>query len=205
MIIGLIGFAGSGKGTVGDLLAEKHGFTKDSFAAPLKDATAAIFGWDRAMIEGDTPKSRAWRERADPFWTEQLGQTFTPRIALQLMGTEAGREVFHKDLWIISLLHRAQDRNLVVTDVRFKNEVEALKAEGGIMIRVQRGLNPPWFETAKEANRGNETAIATMKDLGIHSSEWDWVGCGIDVLLPNNGTIAELEERVHALITSLRP
>lgn len=204
MIIGLLGFAGSGKGTVGDLLMDYHGYRKDSFAGPLKDATAAIFGWDRGLLEGDTPQSRAWRERPDEFWTEHFEQTFTPRIALQLMGTEAGRNVFHKDLWVISLLHRAQGHSIVVTDVRFKNEVEALKQAGGIMVRVQRGVNPAWFDTAKEANRGDVGAIETMKTLGIHSSEWDWIGCGVDVLIPNNGSLSDLRDRVDALAQSYR-
>ena len=41
MLIGVVGFIGSGKGTVGDLLEQK-GFVKDSFAKPLKDACAAL-------------------------------------------------------------------------------------------------------------------------------------------------------------------
>ena len=52
MIIGLLGFAGSGKGTVADILVSK-GFKKESFADPVKDAVAAIFGWERSLLEGD--------------------------------------------------------------------------------------------------------------------------------------------------------
>ena len=51
MIIGLVGFIGSGKGTIADLLVERHGFFKESFANSVKDACSLIFGWDRAMLE----------------------------------------------------------------------------------------------------------------------------------------------------------
>ena len=61
MIIGLLGFAGSGKGTVADILVSK-GFKKESFADPVKDAVAAIFGWERSLLEGDTDESRIFRE-----------------------------------------------------------------------------------------------------------------------------------------------
>jgi len=87
MIIGFVGFIGSGKGTVADILTHKYGFNKESFANAVKDACAAIFLWDRKMLEGDTKESREWRETPDPWWSEKLGREFSPRLALQLMGT----------------------------------------------------------------------------------------------------------------------
>ena len=56
MIIGLVGFIGSGKDTVASRFIS-YGCVKDSFAAPLKDACAAIFGWPRELLEGDTVDS----------------------------------------------------------------------------------------------------------------------------------------------------
>ena len=58
MIIGICGLIGCGKGTVGDILVENHGFTKLSFADKLKDGVATVFNWDRQMLEGDTVESR---------------------------------------------------------------------------------------------------------------------------------------------------
>ena len=95
MIIGICGLIGSGKGTVADILVEQ-GFTKVSFADKLKDGVATIFGWDRALLEGDTDESREWREQTDEFWTEETGRTITPRIVLQEFGTECMREGFDK-------------------------------------------------------------------------------------------------------------
>ena len=102
MIVGLLGFIGSGKGTAGDILKDL-GFTPVSFAKGVKDVAAEMFGWPRHLLEGDTEQSRQWREKPDKFWTEEFRREFTPRLALQLMGTEVGRDVFHQDFWVIKL------------------------------------------------------------------------------------------------------
>jgi len=57
-IIGICGWKSAGKDTIGNWLTENKGFTKDSFAKSLKNITAALFGWDRKLLEGDTPESR---------------------------------------------------------------------------------------------------------------------------------------------------
>ena len=73
---------------------------RDSFAAPLKDVCASIFGWERKLLEGDTIESREFRETPDIFWTRNTGiDNFTPRLALQLMGTDVLRDHFHSDIW----------------------------------------------------------------------------------------------------------
>ena len=201
-LIGVVGFIGSGKGTVGDILSNEYGYTKDSFAAPLKDAVAVIFGWDRLALEGSTQWSRDWREMADEFWSEQFGYKFTPRLALQLMGTEAGRNVFHTNLWTASLLKRAMGRTqTVVTDVRFKNEIKAIHDAGGIVIRIQRGDDPIWFSTAAKANAGDGQAGEMM--CGIHQSEWDWIGQKMDYTLLNDSTIEDLSAKVAAVILDI--
>ena len=82
----MCGLIGSGKGTVADRLVSNHNFTKLSFADKLKDGVAAIFEWPRDMLEGDTEKSRAWREQPDKFWSQELGENITPRYVLQKFG-----------------------------------------------------------------------------------------------------------------------
>lgn len=202
MLIGIVGFIGSGKGTVGDILSKKYGYVQDSFAAPLKDAVATIFNWDCTLLEGATKESRAWREQPDTFWSEQFGKSFSPRLALQLMGTEAGRDVFHKDLWVISLLKRSHNRDTVITDVRFKNEVALIKKSCGVVIRVVRGPEPFWFTIAEEANKGYEGSLVAMHNLGIHRSEWDWVGCSMYHTIYNNGTLEDLEKEVDQFVSN---
>jgi hypothetical protein len=194
MLIGVVGFIGSGKGSVGDILIEK-GFHKDSFAKPLKDAVSIIFGWPRELIEGDTGLSRAWREEPDPFWSSNFGRNFTPREALQLMGTEAGRNVFHEDIWVISLLNRSKDKNVVVTDVRFQNEIDYIQRSGGKIIRVVRGEDPVWYRTLCGISKLSERE-EFMKTQNIHKSEWDWVGTTFDAIIFNDGSLSDLYDKV---------
>jgi hypothetical protein len=203
MIIGLVGFIGSGKGTVGDIL-ETQGFSKDSFAKPLKDACSIMFGWPRELLEGDTEVSRKWREEPDSFWSEKFGYSFTPRLALQLMGTEAGRNVFHQDVWVISLLNRAKGKDVVVTDVRFKNEINYIQQNGGVIVRVRRGEEPDWYKLAEDAAAGFSSAIMGMKDKGIHQSEWDWIGSEFNYTIDNDGTVNELGNKVKELLQFIR-
>jgi hypothetical protein len=209
VIIGLVGFIGSGKGTVGDILEQK-GFTKDSFAKPLKDACSVMFGWPREMLEGDTEVSRKWREEPDSFWSEKFGRPFTPREALQKMGTEAGRNVFHNDIWVISLLNRAKGKDVVVTDVRFRNEIDYIQDNGGIVVRVKRGPEPEWYDSALSFNKGPNKNLnwAISKErlakFNIHQSETDWIGCEFDHVIENEGTISELGNKVDDLLQFIR-
>jgi len=204
MIIGVVGFIGSGKGTVADYLIEKYRFKKVSFADPLKDSVAAVFGWDRALLEGDTKESREFREQVDPWWTERFGYDVTPRLILQKMGTEAGRDVFHENLWVHAAAKRMDDPryNFVVPDVRFKNEVKFVQELGGKVIRVKRGPEPEWYNLALAANNPSfthspEAAQELSKKLGVHQSEWDWVGSVFDYVINNDGTMLDFHERIE--------
>ncbi len=172
MIIGLVGLIGSGKGTIADILVGDYSFQKESFAAGVKDACSVVFGWDRQMLEGETKESRDWREQPDSWWSEKLNQEFTPRLALQLMGTEAGREVFHTDIWILSLLKRINpDKDYVIADVRFPNEMQRIKDMDGFLVWVTRGQLPEWFELAKKPRQFE----MQEKYPDVHFSEYAWV------------------------------
>jgi hypothetical protein len=206
MIVGLVGFIGAGKGTVADLLVDRHDFEKESFANSVKDACATIFGWNRSMLEGDTPESRAWREQPDKWWSEKLGREFSPRLALQLMGTEAGRDVFHPDLWVHTVMRRCENapyHNYVIADVRFPNEVNAIVNSGGKIIRVRRGDDPEWYSLARECNLHNQQEIMRNAYPEVHFSEWAWIGSHYDIVLDNNCSLDELTVRVDKLVDSL--
>ena len=204
MIIGLVGFIGSGKGTVADILTRNHGFSKESFADAVKDAIAPIFGWERHLLEGDTPESRKWRETPDEWWSEKMGKPFSPRYALQLMGTEAGRNIFHEDLWVLSLLRRIDPaKNYVIADVRFPNEIDLIRGHGGTVIRVKRGDEPEWFSTAEAYNVSTnwDGSLQKMRDYPeVHYSEFAWIGKGMDDEINNSTTLEDLEKKVARLM-----
>ena len=203
MIIGVCGFIGCGKDTVADYLVNFHEFRRESFADSLKDSVAAVFGWDRIMLEGRTKESREWREQVDRWWADRLSMpTLTPRWVLQYWGTEVCRKTFHDDIWIASLenkLRQSQD-SIVVSDVRFPNEIKAIKNLGGKIIWVQRGQLPDWYDDAVEVNKGSNKAISEMKIKNIHASEWAWVGTDFDHILSNNNTIDDLYNSVKLII-----
>ena len=203
MIVGITGFIGSGKDTVAKMLVEK-GAVQDSFAAPLKDLCASVFGWPRDMLQGDTVESRDFRETPDMYWTRKLGiDQFTPRLALQLLGTEIMRTHFNQDIWLDSLEYRIrknnpQDQIVVVSDCRFKNELDLIKQLDGIVIHVIRNDLPEWYETAVHANKGSVPAKHTMETrfASVHASEWKWVGYDFDYEISNSGTLQELQLQV---------
>ena len=205
MIIGICGFIGSGKDTIADYLVNFHEFRRESFASTLKDAVAAVFGWDRTMLEGRTKEAREWREQVDPWWAAKLDMpTLTPRWVLQYWGTEVCRKAFHDDIWIASLENKLRNSrdNIVISDCRFPNEIESLKRAGGNIVWVQRGTLPDWYTDAVSANQGNNVGLNAMKLRKIHASEWAWLGSDFDVVVDNNGSIDDLYRQSASLVVS---
>jgi|TARA_R110002153_G_scaffold18319_6_gene64103 hypothetical protein len=205
MLIGLVGFIGSGKDTVANMFVQK-GCQQDSFASPLKDVCSSIFGWERSLLTGDTIESRDFRETPDMYWTKKLGiANFTPRLALQLMGTEVMRNHFNEDIWLSSLEYRIMKQHAaapctVISDARFINELDLIKRMGGKIIWVQRGELPDWFETATTASSNvvkRRIMETTYKD--VHESEWNWAGYPSDYVINNNGTLDDLQTQVDSI------
>ena len=182
-IISLTGCAGSGKDTVANYIIKNYdNWEKDSFAGTLKDAVSAIFGWDRKMLAGDTPEDREIRETKDEYWSKKFGYDVTPRIILQKFGTDCLSNYLHKDIWVNSLEKKIinTDKNVIITDCRFKNEIDMLKNLGATFIRVTRDTLPEWFEKVAELNlKGcNMPVIFNLvpEVKNIHISELDWIG-----------------------------
>jgi hypothetical protein len=206
MLVGFVGLIGSGKGTAGEILVKKYGFKPDSFAAPVKDAVAALFAWPRHLLEGDTTESRAFREEPDAYWSLVMGRQYTPREALQKMGTEVGRNFYHRDLWVRSLELRVRraTTDVVITDVRFPNEVDAIINQGGRVIVIERGPKPEHYDEALETNRNQKWSGVNQTlahHSGIHYSEWAWIGYPLlKERIKNDGSVEELEQQ---LVTAL--
>lgn len=204
MIIGLCGFIGSGKGTVGDYLVSGHGFASLSFAHSLKDAVAAIFHWPRDLLEGNTHEGRVWRETVDQWWSNKLGITVTPRWALQHIGTDVMRDHFADGIWVWSVEKRlvtSPNKNIVITDIRFPNEAAMLKSLPYTQtVWVRKSKLPDWYDDAIADVTGIKSGLMSLKWPEIHCSEWEWLGTKIDQIIFNDSTITELYESVDQLV-----
>lgn len=207
LVIGVCGFAGSGKDTIADYLVNVHEFRRESFASSLKDVVSMAFRWDREMLEGKSKESRRWREEVDSWWAKKLEiPHLTPRWILQYWGTDVIRNAFHDNFWIASLenkLRTAQD-DVVISDCRFPNEIKAIRSQGGVVIRVVRGAEPEWYSVAEQANLGTDGAAVMLQSMGVHASETAWIGTDFDRVLDNNGTLTDLYDQVTGLVQDLR-
>lgn len=206
MIIALCGSIGSGKDTVANILIQECGFSRMSFAAPLKRAVAAIFNWEYSLLEGITDESRAWREEVDTWWSKRLDiPNLTPRFALQHIGTDVMRNCFHEDIWAASIeAHlRNVDGNVVLSDCRFPNELQTIRNAGGVVWEVRGKKLPEWYNIAVQANTGDVQAINDLTKFSIHPSETAWIGQPTDAVVNNNSSLASLKDQVMSLYAKM--
>ncbi|MDE2103130.1 MAG: hypothetical protein KGL39_38145 [Patescibacteria group bacterium] len=161
-MIGLVGFAGrkrAGKDTAGAALVAR-GYKRLSFAGPLKAMLRALLMEQgvlpsviEAMIEGDL--------REVP--SDHLGGC-TPRHAMQTLGTQWGRELIQRDLWVNAAITSARHSGspVVFTDVRFQNEVDAIRQAGGIVIRIYR---PTLFRADEHESEAGVDSLFVDREL----------------------------------------
>lgn len=126
-VIALAGPAGAGKSTAASHLVEQHGYTLVKFAGPLKDMCRAV-GMTEPQIEGSAKELPS-----------RMLQGKSPRQFMQLLGTEFGRNLIGPDLWTSLWEDRAlcvldQGGRVVVDDLRFANEDDAVRRLGGRVI-----------------------------------------------------------------------
>lgn len=177
MLIGLAGAAGAGKGSVAAFLVAR-GFGEIAFADPIYAAISAMTG-----IGEERLKDRDFKERP----IAGIGKS--PRELLQLFGTEFGRNLVSESIWIDLAMQKA-DRyasvgvSVVITDVRFDNEAEAVRGAGGRVWRVVR-----------------DAPSCLAGSTSIHASERGISDRLVDVTVPNNGTMADLRAEVDAAMS----
>ena len=188
MIIGISGKKGSGKSTISEMFITE-GFYLDSFATTVKDIASLLFNYDRTKLEGFTVEDRIWRESEDRILSDFLGRQFKPRDALTLIGTEFGRNTIHQNIWIKTVFDRyksSENKNLVITDLRFPNEFDSIKKHKGYTIRICRACleqNQHISETALDSKEAN--------------SEFDYI-------VINDGTIEDLKIKIKNIITDIK-
>lgn len=172
-VVGIIGFAGSGKTTLSSYLVRELGYARRPFALPLKRMLGAL-GLTAEHLEGNGPLKSA------P--CDLLGG-HTPRHAMQTLGTEWGRGHMGEDFWVNAWRAGAgKVPYAVADDVRFPNEVAAIRSMGGVIIKVVRDSVP----VAHAAER--------------HASERvEFLEC--DVTFNNSKSVEALEKAAHSWLT----
>lgn len=190
-IIALTGQAGAGKDTLAKLIIEYAPLTghvsdrwvKMSFASHLKDVVALLFYMDRDMLEGVTPEDRAKREQPDEFWSTKMCKPFTPRHALQYIGTDLLRNQLHKNIWVDCLEKKidSTNTNVIVTDVRFKNEINMLRNKNAMFVRMEFEKKPYYWDITYKNNifepltDQEKTKLKEINET-VHPSETEWIG-----------------------------
>ena len=161
-LIGLTGYAGTGKDTARALL-EEHGFHGFAFADPIKNMALALLesgGLDTRYLE-----RRELKEEAIPF----LGLSY--REIMQTLGTEWGR-ARSPDLWLrLASAHVATHMHcglsyFVVSDVRFLNEAAWVRKQGGTIWRIERDLAGPVREHVSESEQDQIKPDVTIHNNG---------------------------------------
>lgn len=149
ILVGITGSARSGKGETAKYLQKYHAFHEDSFAGPIR-----YFFIDLLKLKG-MEELDAIKTTEEPL--DILGGK-TLRYAMQTMGTEWGRGMLSDSLWIDTCLHRSSNYDrVVISDVRFDNEAEAVKKAGGYIIKTTRpGVEIQGSSHASEAGISEE-------------------------------------------------
>jgi len=191
ILIGISGRKRSGKDTIANYLVEHYGFQKVSFADPLKAAVYALNPIAALSPVDDTAFTPRVQSVVDVYGWEYVKDTFPEvRTLLQRMGTEVGREIFGEDFWIhqaIKQINALGNANVVVPDVRFPNEANAIWHGVGRVIRVER----PRVSTSDDLHP-SERALEEFAASFGEAEGFPY----FDQVLENVGTVEDLHRLV---------
>ena len=142
MLLGIYGYARSGKDTIAEHLIANYGFNRIAFADPMREALLRLN--PTVFSAGLYMSLEVALKMAGGNWDTLKEDCTELRGLLQRMGTEVGREMFGDDVWVLPALEKAYTMDKVVfTDVRFQNEAKAILDAGGRLWKVVRpGVGP---------------------------------------------------------------
>lgn len=174
LLIGIGGRLASGKDTIADRLVDKYGFRKHWMSEALNDAMLKlnpVIG-----VDFDGYKVRYSRQVIEAGYTEAKNHPEVRRL-LQVFGTEIGRKMFGENTWADLVARKIDDSRfidhvpVVVTGIRFRNELTMIKARGGLTVWVER---------------------PDLENTSAHESETTLTGASFDFKVVNDGSIEDL-------------
>lgn len=188
LIVGVSGKKRAGKDTIAELLTSEHGFTRVAFADAVREVLYETnpmlwsLRWLWRTLRGNPMRVA---ELVDTLGWEQAKAQPEVRRLLQRLATEAARKVLGPSIWVTTGMAKVAevDGPVVITDVRFANEVAAIRAAGGVLIRV---------------NRPSIVSRDTHKSE-VELDDYD----DFDAVLVNDGTVADLQADALAAVMAV--
>lgn len=177
-IIGICGLKRSGKDTIAQYLTENCGYENTKISRDLKEVIKIMFGFTEEQVEQDE------KDKVDARWE------ISPRSAMQFIGTEVMQLQIQQLLpkigrrfWIESFIKKhvtcANQRDIVVSDLRFLHEYEELRRHNMFVIRVEKQN--------------------TIGHADLHVSETEYLSIPADIIISNDETI----EALHAKLSKV--
>lgn len=212
------------------LVIERSSLTIVKWADKLKDMVSILLGCTREQLEDRVFKET---ELGEEWWYYKFGDSIyldylshkgntiengidknekyiikpTPRLLMQLLGTECGRNILHTNVWVNATMidykpigdypiikgdSYVEDvyiyPNWIITDTRFPNEADAVKSKGGINIRLIRANHKGIKDDFENSN------------INLHPSETALDNYQFDYIIDNNGTIEDLIIKVKEIL-----
>jgi len=166
-----------GKDSASDYLVREYGFTKISFAGPLKQAAKIIYGLTEEQVNGNL------KDVEDSFWKE------TPRSILQKMGTDGLRKGHRDDVWIKAMERKIakSTKSWVVSDVRFPNEANLIKSLGGAVVKIIGSFG------------GRKKIISSKHESEVAMKSYD----GWDFVIDNDSSLEDFCNKINTLYLRL--
>jgi hypothetical protein len=178
MIIGLSGYARSGKDTIAEILIMNYGFRRLAFADNIRKAVKTL---DPILDNG-----KRVSEMVSQIGWEGTKNYPEMRRMLQVFGTEVGRDMFGENFWVEQVFREIDSddiiENFVITDVRYPNEADSIRDRGGEIWRITR---------------------SQVDAINSHISEKALDDYSFDRNVSNNDSIADLSTEIFTIIRGM--
>lgn len=179
-LLGIGGLPESGKDVVADRLVEAHGFVKIGMSDALNEALIKL----DPRVEGEHGVAYRYSTLIDYYgYTEAKAKFPEIRRLLRVLGTEVGRDLLGEDTWVRIVDNKIREkgvvgrRNVVVTGIRYPNELEMIKRYGaGVAWWIDR----PNHNTRSEHTSDNALAETDFDRTIINNGTLDGLRALVD-------------------------